>query len=397
MNRSPLARDTSPNYVYSNVQLTNIESNTVVGQPVYYNQNRSIPIVDNVGDYEFCIARFSLNTKNSLPVFQPAIQPNSTDPNLTIYSVTFVYESEVYQQYMLWSPQDLSQQVPITPSQNDGVQVNSPYYYAYSYNWLPSLVQSLLTTAFAQFQEQCVSNNVVLPTNANGNTPAPTIIFDSSTAISTLYFDQTCYDSYNAVSPVIQVYFNASMAALFSFPYLKYGSSSTGQNYQIIIDSRGVSTTELPTTSDTQYSAVIVPEEYSSLASQNPILSLSFVSGTLPIVSTQICPAVVTVNGTAITTYNQSSNAFVNEITDFVVSNGVYLPFLVYEPTQWHFISMVGNHPLTSFDFSIYWKNKVGIYTPMILASGSSVTMKVMFRKKGTESQPFEINRFHYG
>jgi hypothetical protein len=395
MNRSPLARDTNPNYVYSNIQITNIESNTVSGEPVYYNQSRSTPLIQNCGDYEFCITRFSLNTKNSLPTFQPAITPNATSPNSTIYSITFVYGGVTYQQYLEWQPQDMSQSVPIPPSENGGIQVNSAYYYAYSYNWLPILVQNLLSSAFAAFEIQCTNADVVLPVNSDGVTPTPTIVFDSNTGISTLYFDQACFDTFVGTN-VIQLYFNASMAALFSFPYIKYGSSQTGQNYLVMINSQGVSTTELPTTADAQYAAVIVPEEYSSLASQNPIATLAFTSGTLPIVSTQICPSVLTANGQSVTTYSASSDAFVNEITDFIVSNGVYLPFLVYEPTVLRFISMVGNNPLSSFDFSIYWKNKVGLYTPMILSSGSCVTLKVLFRKKGTEAQPFELDRFFH-
>ena len=344
MNRLAIARDTSPSYQYCNIQLTNLESNTVPAQTVYYNQNRSTPIINQANDYEFCITRFSLNTKNSLPVFQAAIQPGSTNPNTCIYSVTFSYGGVNYQQFLEWQPQNASIPTPAAPSSlPNGIQANSAYYYGYSYNWLPTLVQELLTSAFATFQAQCTAAGVVLPTNAQGNTPAPTIVFDSNSGISTLYLDQVCFDTYNnTTGPVIQVYFNASMASLFSFPYIVYGASSTGQNYQLICNSHGINLTEVPTTSVDQYSAVIVQEEYSSLASQNPVVSLSFVSATLPIVPTQLIPAVIFENGQQITSYSESSNAFVSEITDFEVSNGVYLPFLVYSANPYNWISLVG-------------------------------------------------------
>jgi len=380
---SPFSIPQTPNYIYADLQMTNLESNSVNAKSAFFNQNRSSAILANVGDYEMTISRFSVNTKGALPTFQPQIQLNSTDPNLTIYSVTFSYGGQTLQTYLEWSPEDMSQTVPTAPSVNTGgVQANTPYYYALSYGWLPYLVQNTLNTAFAAFQAQCTTALIVLPTNSAGDTPTPTIVFDSATGVSSLYMDVSCFDQTSS-DDVIQMYFNSSMASLFSFPYIKYGSSNLGMNYLVVVKNPGgVNTTTIPTTSDNPYTVVIVAEEYSSLAQQNPVVSLAFVSS-IPIVSTAVYPAVIMDNGSQVNNYSQASNVVEPIISDFVVGNGVWLPFIVYEPTVLRWITLTGHGPLTDISISVLWKNKVGLFTPMILSSGSCVTLKLLFRRLG--------------
>ena len=88
----------------------------------------------------------------ALPLFRPTIQ-YTDDPNLTIYSITLkrsiaspvngVYNSnEIQQQYIEWTPQDITKTTPKAPlSNSSGLQDNSTgYYNCYNYSWFLKLI-----------------------------------------------------------------------------------------------------------------------------------------------------------------------------------------------------------------------------------------------------------------
>lgn len=103
----------NPDNVYYDLVITNIKSESFPLVPIYFNENRTNPIVNNSGDCELSIVRFSVDTQ-TLPVFIPTIQSNQNDADLTIYSVTISYQPVgvatpfVIQTYVRWSPQTIN-------------------------------------------------------------------------------------------------------------------------------------------------------------------------------------------------------------------------------------------------------------------------------------------------
>ena len=83
----------NPDHVYFDLVITNIKSEYTEPIPIYFNENRTNPIINNSGDYDMSIVRFQLDTQ-ALPLWIPEIQANQSDPNLTIYSVTMSYLPE---------------------------------------------------------------------------------------------------------------------------------------------------------------------------------------------------------------------------------------------------------------------------------------------------------------
>ena len=74
-------------HTYMNLDVVNNSSTTP--QRLVFNMTRTIPFLSNAEDYFLTVARFNLQTSNSLPVFIPDIETGQSDPNLTVYQITF--------------------------------------------------------------------------------------------------------------------------------------------------------------------------------------------------------------------------------------------------------------------------------------------------------------------
>jgi hypothetical protein len=376
--------------IYYDVSVSNLNSNTVKPSPFYFVDTRTIPFLSVPEDYEMSIVRFSTGTQ-SLPVFIPIIVPNQGNRDLTIYSVTLQYLNYVYQQPIIWNSQDEAAEIPPAPNQTvNGRQSNESGYYAcYSYTYFIEQVYQAFVTCFNQLDALVVAGGDVLP-----SIYSPVIVWDATTNSANIYADAVGYD----VNPLvlvnpIEVYMNAPLFSLFnSFPatYLGYAVSN-GKNYRIpFVDIGGTNCVNLippgqpipvPPATYTTYRAIIWSQEYSTIASWSPILSVVFTSNTLPIEANQVSTPVIFVNGQNINLAGNNSN-FANIITDIISGDGNYRPNLVYNPSaEYRRITLRGNRPLYSIDINIYYKVITGELIPLRLFSGESMTMKILFEK----------------
>lgn len=381
--------------IYYDLTVSNFQSSEQNPQPFYFNESRTIPYIYNPQDYFMSIIRFSVDT-GTLPVFIPSIQPNQSDPNLTIYSVsmswldptTNVYYEE--QQYVIYQPQDISISIPAAPSQTiNGLQLNETgYYNVYSYQWLCYLI-------FVAFEG--VAAKMALATALSPNPPdltySPIINWDSSSQKAVIYANAAVYDLneqyYAPTAAAVNVYMNAPLFGLFSsFParYLGYGQS-LGTDYRLLfVDIGGTNNQTIvppqPAPGGIQYNAINIFQETSTCSSITPILAIVFTSNTLPIESNIVStPLVYNNNQLLILAGNNAATQ--NIVTDLVSESGTYSPNLVYNPqAQYRLITMYGNSPLSNLDISIFYRLRNGSLVPFRLQSGGSVTMKILFTKK---------------
>lgn len=80
-------KSTSPTHIYYDLQINNFQSTTTESPRLVFNETRNNSFVPKADDYYLSIVRFQLDTY-SLPTFIADIQPNQSDRNLMIYSVT---------------------------------------------------------------------------------------------------------------------------------------------------------------------------------------------------------------------------------------------------------------------------------------------------------------------
>ena len=404
--------DASPDQVYFDITVSNFKSTTSQPPVFAFNEQRTMPFISNPQEYYLSILRFTMET-GSLPLFIPSIEPNQADVNRTIYSFTLEYTDPltlvVYssgQQFVQWIPQDLSAPVPLPPSLNVNLVQNNTtgYYNCYSYSYWIYLIDLALEAAFAALALAVAGGGGTMLTSY-----APFLNWDTTANQAALYADEQGYtvDQGGVLVDTIRIYCNAPTFTLFnSFPatYLGYSGITQGKNYQLIIPNIGavnlititpVQPPPIPPAVSITYRAIVLYQEYSTIANWSPITALVFTSNTLPIQSNQVSTPVVFDNAEEVRFSGNNSN-IANILTDMVSSDGQYRPNMVYVPSaEYRLITMYGNRPLSNVDLNIFWRTKTGQLIPYKINSGESVTIKLAFLKKtafhskgGLEMQP---------
>ena len=382
-------QDTADN-VYYDVTITNLETINQNPPSLYFNETRNTPFVYDPESYYLSIIRFTLDTP-TLPVFIPIIQPNQANRDLTIYSVTLSYTDPVTlityneQTFVTFVQQIFGVVVPAPPSQtNDGLQNNQTgYYEVLNYQYWIQLINDTFVTCFTALNAQVVAGGGTLP-----STNAPSMAWDTTTNTAILTAEQVGYDT--SIPNPIEIYMNPAMYQIFSsFPVIIKGSVDIlfGKNIQIIMDGfGGANVVKFPPTapSASQYDALQVVQEYSTIALWTPITSIVFTSNTLPVVPANISAPLLFVNGQIYSNGGNNSNIS-QVVTDFVSDDGIYKPNIVYTPSaQYRLINLVGNTPIYNLDLNVYWKSRTGVLQPFKLSSGSTATIKLLFTRKGT-------------
>lgn len=402
---NPFKNAVSPDQVYFDITVSNLQS-TVTEPPVFYfNEQRSSPFLMNPEDYYLSILRFTVET-GTLPVFIPTIQPNQGDRDLTIYSVNLEWTDPATlityssgETFLRYYPQDKSAALPPPPNTTaNGVQNNSSgYYNVYNYTVLTILTNAALQIASTALEAAALAGGATLPSYFS-----PVMVWDTSSNSAVLYFDVAGYNTYfpsstYPVPPVgyapIKLYFNAPLYGLFpSFPveFLGYGAGLNGKNFRFDpfniggIDNGTITPFPVPTPPlPATWTSTQVYQEYSTIANFSPIVAIVFTSNTLPIHPNQVSTPVVYNNAQQIVLGGNNSD-FANIITDLVSDTGQYKPNLVYNPSsEYRLITLYGNRPLSNIDIQVYWRDKFGRLNPFRLASGEAITIKVAFLKKG--------------
>ena len=379
-------KDSSPDYVYYDVVVSNIQSTTTAPTDFYYNDNRTQPYIKCPEDYALTILRFTLDTA-LVPVFIPTIAQNTPrvgdGSEQTIYSVTLSYQGQDVQSYVYWRPQDQSAPIPApTTNTPNNVQDNSGgYYNCYNYSWWIYLVYLALKDAWEGIQALFPDDPLIQAGHS------PLITWDSSSSSAVMYYENELFDSGNPDG--VSVYMNAPLYSLFSSFVARiegYTNVQYGRNVRLLMTNTGnidyVPITNPNDPEDVWY-AIPVYQEYSTISAWSPIVSMVFTSATLPIEPNQVSTPLIFNNGEVITSSN--NNAISNIITDLVSDTGNYRPNLVYLPTaENRYIHLYGNRPLTNLDLQIFYKLRTGDLIPFKLQSGGSATMKIAFVKKTT-------------
>lgn len=369
----------STDLIYYDVVVSNLNTQTIAPQDLFYQEVRSVPFLTNPEQYRMSIIRFTLDTGGTLPVVLPLIQSNQSDINLTIYSVTLSYNGIDSQAFIEFVPEDLSAAIPTPPSSNlTGLQNNQTgYYNIYSYQHWISMINKAFETAFTNLQTLV---GVGFPT-----TVSPKIVWDINTNTAVLYSPYLYYNSWVGTNQ-ISIFMNAPLFEMFnSFPNIiqNYATVTNGKNFQIqttFLTNPPVQ--NFPTNNPNAVLCIITQQELSTVANMSPILSVVFTSDTMPIIAEQVSKPLIIANGKTLQAYGNNA-AIANVITDLVTEDGIYTPNLVYSPSaQYRYIQLNTNTPLTRFDFRVFYKLRTGELIPFKLVAGASASIKILFQKK---------------
>ncbi|MFM7983780.1 MAG: phage minor capsid protein, partial [Candidatus Fonsibacter sp.] len=112
-----------------------------------FKEIRNTPFLDGDSAEYFCrIVRFTIQTRNTLPAFVPNIVTGQNDPNLTIDTVTLIYQATPVTRHVIYAPEDRTAPLPAPPLIQQDISIK--YYYVYNYSNFMDMVSATLQTAF---------------------------------------------------------------------------------------------------------------------------------------------------------------------------------------------------------------------------------------------------------
>lgn len=368
-----------PNLLYYNLDLFNNRSvdTGASGDPIIrFNESRSTPILRDASKYEFSIVRFSLSCTGDLPLFIPQIMTGQSDVNKTIYSITLSASvgggaTVTAQEYIIFESESASGSGIVTPSEPLVSQQKSKYYWVYTYNHWVYLVNKTF--------QKCIDNlNTQLGVPLT--TKAPYLMYDPITGLFSIYADSNGFGS-TTTTEQLKIYFNSNMFGLFTnFDNTYYGQDIDGKNNMIIVANKlGKNIYSY----DSVNYYVMTQDWESTSKIWSPIKSLVFCSSILPI-NSELTGVPLTFGDNNVTSSSTSSSNFAPIVTDITVSGQAneWKTGIVYVPAgEYRMCSLTGGE-IRQTDIQVYWKDAQGELIAMTMPNGSSVNMKLMFRKK---------------
>ena len=366
-----------PEFSYFDIIISDVNNTQITPQPIQYSEARNIPYLYEPDRYSLSVVRWTCDT-STLPIFRCQIKPNSNSAFDSIYSITLVYQGVVAQVYLQYSSQQVLAPTPNTPYQMpNGLQDNTNNYYdVYNYQFVIYLFNQTFQTALTALTALAKAKGITVPT-----TNPPVFVFDTINNIAVLYTDVAGYNS--SIDSSIKIFFNPATANLFnSFPfYLVNTNSAFGMNYQLQVNIFSNANIIPYTAGKLTFSVYQVVQEFSTISNWNPVIAIVMCSNSLPVYPNNISGK-ISMNDAGIKQSASGNNAITNPvITDFVSDTGCYKPFIVYTPSaQYRRLSLLtGSSSLTNLDIQIYWRDRFGVLNPLLLGTGSTVSIKLLF------------------
>lgn len=363
-----------PMHVYYDLSVYNNNIASVPPTPLIFEEVRNNPFLKNPENYYMSIVRFQVTTSDTIPVFIPEVQLQQTDVNKLIYSITMKYKTYEFQQYVEYIPDDLTQSTPNPPLTVQ--DLSSSYYYVSTYQIWIEMLNNTLISCFNGLKLAVTAGGDTLPTNY-----APFIDFDLGTYTITLNCDVLGYER-NLTNP-IQIFFNTPLMNLYStLPNICQSYSATnGKNFLITV----TNTNNTNILYLQNYNAVQTYQEDSTVSVLNPVSSVVFTTGLLPILPSNISQPKIFGTGSGL--FNVGNNANIAlQITDITVpvevGNG-YRTSITYNPSaEYRLIDLQGNNPISAVQISCFWVDNYGNRHPLLLNTGCGATLKMLFRRK---------------
>lgn len=428
--------DNDPDYVYYNATIINNRTTVQVtgsgSDPVLrFQETRDSPIISDASKYNFSIIRFTMNGPNKdLPLFIPIIRTGIDNPtqdiNLTVYSVSLelvvsnttgvnpVNVSLTTTQPLIWTTETLDTQIappPLPSTTQTGQDVTTRYYWGYTYTHFIDIANTALTACITDLQTQfdaafIAAGNVAPAPSLN--IVAPFITWDPDDNLFTIHSDASAFGGANRTSigtasdSSATLFFNGNMFGLFSnFRNIYVAIPGTEKVNRIFTGPIGYSETTLgvPVARNveeigTKYFWNNIQDYESTSTLWSPIENIVFNSTLLPLVFEQTGDPVKFGESNTDTQLTGSQSAFQPIITDIALpmtSADSYRSLIYYAPSAEYRLASFqrSKQPINNIDIQVFWRNRLdGQLNPVQLFNASSVSVKVMFRRRGIYQYP---------
>jgi hypothetical protein len=435
----------APDRIYYNGTVVNNSLDDTQQQDdpaVVFEDQLQNPLVADSSNYEVCVQHFSLNGCTiTLPLFIPQIADPSLDVNKTIYTVTVsVYNGTSYltaTENIIWVAENLAP-FTVVPTTANPRQIESDYYYSYSYTHIVDLINIALNKSWTSiggvtyaFGTQCPFMDFDQVTGIfNINQDSNTSLVPYGTALPQPY-NVTSTTGASASGGTYQageysfVGMNTVLNNLFTtFPSIYYSAgplwaAQPGISLpEVVIDTGllinletgsptfptdsgpvGITLRTEPKTSIFQLvnpftgSPIAkaffarLPQDFISTGSiWSPIASFVLATTKIP-VRNEGSANPVSFGSANIGTQIASGGAFQKVLIETpldAITSDIWKGFVLYKPQTDIYSSLDPSHDgISNIDVSLYWRNRLtNSLTPIRVANQGSMSFRLLFKKK---------------
>lgn len=284
-----------------------------------------------------------------------------------------LWTSTPFTQYLEFSPEDLSQQVPPAPTT---VQTESAYYWIYSYQAFCNMFNvasvKAMATLNAQFAVWWLAQAFTTPFPGLA-TKAPTLSYDPTSHLFTLNGDLwSCGPSRTSApfyAPTPSEKFSISLLEQLADLFCFKGNFDVSGSTIIEWDSKGACT-----------------QEYVSTASlMCPVQSIAVLSSLLPVVPEGVSPPQLLGSGIPSGVPSTPTEA---QVTDFSITLSEASDWkagqLFYSPAaEYRWCELSSGGPIRQIDLRLAWRNRLtGSLVPLQLPPNSSISCKLLLQRR---------------
>jgi len=434
----------APDRIYYNGTVINNSLDTTQQSDdpaVVFEDQRQNPLVPDSSNYEVAVQNFSLNGCTiTLPLFIPQIANPSVDVNTTIYTVTVsVFDGTNYltaTEPVIWVPENLAP-FTVIPTTASAKQIESDYYYAYSYTHVVDLINVALNKAWSSigggvdFGTQCPfmeydqvtglfninqdSNTSLIPygtplpqpynvvsatgVSASGGTYAAgeysfvgmnTVLNNLFTTFSSIYYSSGSLWAAQPGTPIPEVVIDTGLPINLRTGLVTAPVDSSPVGVTLRTDPK-TSIFQLvnPFTGTAISKAFFarLPQDFISTGSiWSPISSFVLSTNQIP-VRNEATANPVDFGSANIGTQTGSSGAFQKVLIETPIESvtaDIWKGFVLYEPKVEQYSSLDPSHDgISNIDVSLYWRNRLtNSLTPIRVANQGSMSFRLLFKKK---------------
>jgi len=337
---------TAPFHVYLDLDVRNDDVETVTSPPpLNFDETRLQPfLMGDASDYFCTIARFTLDTSNSIPVFIPEMDTAQTNPNKTIYKITFVRITDsagvalpvptVLPATVMYNPSDKTVTAPSFPDKV--LDPSSTYYHVHSYQRFIDMINTTLLSLFNQIVQ--VGGDHYNPPYMDWDNNS----YTASVNADSWYFDTTPTNQFLGSSGFAgsnvkyEIYFNTRLYQLFNTLPATFMNATGDLNYRLDIFAKPNNTAKLPVNDSNGNSLynIQMTQEISTISDMSPLDSIVFTSTSLPIHPALSSTPKVISSTNKVFSGNGLPN-ITNVLTDFQIALSAanhYKPVITYAP-----------------------------------------------------------------
>jgi len=319
------------------------------------------------------------NTYNLSGTYTGPVNPQSmsleslqNDPSLTVYSVSVETPLGLSVSYLRWAPVNINTPPPNIPIIQQ--QLDTDYYYSYTFQQMVDMVNAAIQQAWVDSG----AGGLLSPPPA---TPTPAPLFQwlnygnkNEPPVFGWVVGGVGINAWN--SSGISVYLNTPLENMITnFPG-SYTNLDAGRTFRLRF-------IELDSPGD-----IFCEQNYPSVSSWSPVENLCITSSILPLVMEQT-PAPGAVGTSSFDTQGDVvGSSFLPMLLDdipLITSASDWRQTLLFQPNaEYRMISLSSTDaPIQNVDLQMWWRNRMdnGLY-PLRLVSGSSVYIKILFRRK---------------